>query len=71
MSSLLMALAPRVPPAAAVRYSRILSCLPAERQTLLFSATMTKSLIALQKASLSDAHVFQVGSVWCGSGRLR
>ncbi|KAG2451318.1 hypothetical protein HYH02_003923 [Chlamydomonas schloesseri] len=38
---------------------RILLALPAERQTLLFSATMTKSLIALQRQSLADAHVFQ------------
>ncbi|GFR48805.1 hypothetical protein Agub_g10756, partial [Astrephomene gubernaculifera] len=38
---------------------RILSCLPQQRQTLLFSATMTKSLIALQKASLADAHIFK------------
>ncbi|GLC70576.1 hypothetical protein PLESTF_001010400 [Pleodorina starrii] len=37
----------------------ILSHLPEARQTLLFSATMTRSLIALQKASLEDAHVFQ------------
>ncbi len=34
---------------------------PSKRQTLLFSATMTKSLIALQKAAMTDAHVFQVG----------
>lgn len=37
----------------------ILAVLPDERQTLLFSATMTKSLIRLQTAALSDAHVFQ------------
>ncbi|KAG2501639.1 hypothetical protein HYH03_000143 [Edaphochlamys debaryana] len=37
----------------------ILSRLPAERQTLLFSATMTQSLIALQRASLEGAHVFE------------
>lgn len=36
-----------------------LSLLPAQRQTLLFSATMTKSLIALQKSLLSDAFHFQ------------
>ncbi len=39
---------------------RILTALPSSRQTLLFSATMTQSLIALQKAALADAHVFQV-----------
>ncbi|KXZ41148.1 hypothetical protein GPECTOR_722g879 [Gonium pectorale] len=50
---------------------RILSCLPAERQTLLFSATMTKSLIALQKASLSDAHVFQAYEGLRTAERLR
>ena len=38
----------------------ILTKLPAKRQTLLFSATMTKNLIALQKAVLHDAYHFQV-----------
>ncbi|MEW5314214.1 MAG: hypothetical protein WDW38_005728 [Sanguina aurantia] len=37
----------------------ILGALPEERQTLLFSATMTQSLIRLQHAALDDAHVFQ------------
>jgi superfamily II DNA/RNA helicase len=31
-----------------------------ERQTLLFSATMTQALIRLQQAALDDAYVFQV-----------
>lgn len=40
----------------------ILSALPPSgRQTLLFSATMTKSLIKLQKAALTDAYIFKVG----------
>jgi hypothetical protein len=34
---------------------------PAKRQSLLFSATLTPSLVKLQQASLADAHVFQVG----------
>ena len=38
----------------------ILTKLPAKRQTLLFSATMTKNLVALQKAVLPDAYHFQV-----------
>lgn len=39
---------------------RILSHLPAKRQTLLFSATMTKSLVRLQQAALKDAYVYKV-----------
>lgn len=35
------------------------AALPEERSTLLFSATMTPSLLALQRAALQDAHVFQ------------
>ena len=38
----------------------ILTKLPAKRQTLLFSATMTQNLVALQKAVLHDAYHFQV-----------
>ncbi|GMH40499.1 hypothetical protein BSKO_08403 [Bryopsis sp. KO-2023] len=38
---------------------RALKPLPMERQTLLFSATMTKSLIKLQKATLKDAYIYQ------------
>jgi hypothetical protein len=40
----------------------LLSLLPpsSERQTLLFSATLTASLVKLQKAAMEDAHVFQV-----------
>ncbi len=38
----------------------ILTKLPAKRQTLLFSATMTKNLVALQKAVLRNAYHFQV-----------
>ena len=38
----------------------ILTKLPAKRQTLLFSATMTKNLVTLQKAVLRDAYHFQV-----------
>jgi ATP-dependent RNA helicase DDX49/DBP8 len=33
---------------------------PIQRQSLLFSATLTPSLVKLQQASLADAHVFQV-----------
>ena len=39
----------------------IASALPTKRQTLLFSATMTKSLVTMQKAVLKDAFYFQVG----------
>lgn len=53
----------------------ILTKLPAKRQTLLFSATMTKNLVALQKAVLPDAYHFQVHSYcnkWQGrDGRRR
>ena len=38
----------------------ILSVLPAQRQTLLFSATMTRSLVALQSATFADAFHFEV-----------
>lgn len=37
----------------------ILECLPAKRQTLLFSATMTRALVTLQKELLDDAFVFE------------
>ena len=37
----------------------IAGCLPARRQTLLFSATLTRSLAMLQASSLRDAHIFQ------------
>ena len=43
----------------------ILTELPAKRQTLLFSATMTKNLVALQKAVLHDAYHFQVSAINC------
>jgi DEAD/DEAH box helicase len=36
------------------------AALPARRSTLLFSATMTPSLLALQQLSLQNAHTFQV-----------
>lgn len=36
--------------------------LPSKRQTLLFSATMTKSLIAMQTAVLKDAFCFQASA---------
>jgi ATP-dependent RNA helicase DDX49/DBP8 len=36
---------------------------PSKRQSLLFSATLTPSLVKLQQASLADAHVFQVRAV--------
>lgn len=38
---------------------RVLGPLPADRQTLLFSATMTRTLVALQSALLRDAYHFQ------------
>ena len=37
----------------------ILECLPAMRQTLLFSATITRALVTLQKELLEDAFVFE------------
>lgn len=39
--------------------AEILSVLPEKRQTLLFSATMTKTLVELQTALLRDAYHFQ------------
>ena len=39
----------------------IAGALPAQRQTMLFSATLTRSLAMLQASSLRDAHIFQVG----------
>lgn len=38
----------------------VLGVLPERRQTLLFSATMTKTLVELQKQLLQDAYHFQV-----------
>ena len=38
----------------------IAGVLPVQRQTLLFSATLTRSLAMLQASSLRDAHIFQV-----------
>ncbi len=38
----------------------IAGALPRQRQTLLFSATLTRSLAMLQSSSLRDAHIFQV-----------
>lgn len=38
----------------------ILAALPEAKQTLLFTATMTKSLVRLQQAALKDAFTFQV-----------
>ena len=37
----------------------IAKALPSKRQTLLFSATMTKSLVTMQEAALQDAYSFQ------------
>ncbi len=37
----------------------ILGALPGSRQTLLFSATMTQSLVKLQQSALRDAFTFQ------------
>lgn len=39
----------------------LLQVLPAQRQTLLFSATMTRTLTELQSQLLTDAYHFQVG----------
>ena len=39
----------------------VLGALPERRQTLLFSATMTQTLVELQKQLLRDAYHFQVG----------
>lgn len=39
---------------------KIISILPHRRQTLLFSATMTKNLLRLQKLALPNAFVYQV-----------
>lgn len=41
----------------------LLQVLPAQRQTLLFSATMTRTLTELQSQLLTDAYHFQVGRV--------
>ncbi len=40
----------------------IAGCLPARRQTLLFSATLTRSLAMLQASALRDAHIFQASA---------
>lgn len=40
----------------------IAGVLPSKRQTLLFSATMTKSLVTMQTAVLKNAYYFQVHS---------
>lgn len=45
----------------------ILSALPPARQTLLFSATMTRTLVELQSQLLTDAYHFQVCAL--GGGR--
>ena len=37
-----------------VELTKILRCIPAERRTMLFSATMTKKVAKLQRASLKD-----------------
>lgn len=42
--------------------------LPVQRQTLLFSATLTRSLAMLRASALRDAHVFQVGADSLASG---
>ena len=50
----------------------IAAALPAERQTLLFSATLTRSLATLQASSLRDAFLFQVGmSFYTGATIIR
>ncbi|GAB4820782.1 hypothetical protein N2152v2_007828 [Parachlorella kessleri] len=49
----------------------VLGTLPGERQTLLFSATMTKALVALQKTLLEDAFHFQAYEGLQTAKRLR
>lgn len=44
---------------------------PAGRQTLLFSATMTRALVALQAERLQGAHVFQAYSGLVTADKLR
>lgn len=46
----------------------IAEALPSSRQTLLFSATMTASLVAMQKHALQNAFHFQVRCCWCTIG---
>lgn len=46
-------------PSFASELAHVLAALPAHRQTLLFSATMTKTLVELQKQLLQDAYHFQ------------
>jgi ATP-dependent RNA helicase DDX49/DBP8 len=41
----------------------VLAVMPAERQTLLFSATMTRSLIKLQQAALQEAFIYKASSM--------
>jgi ATP-dependent RNA helicase DDX49/DBP8 len=49
----------------------VLGALPARRQTLLFSATMTQTLTELQGQLLQDAYHFQVGGrTWRGVPKL-
>lgn len=40
----------------------IAKAMPSKRQTLLFSATMTKSLVTMQEAALQDAYSFQAST---------
>ena len=46
----------------------IMRALPEKRQTLLFSATMTQGLIAMQQHALPQAHCFQVSLRRIGLG---
>ena len=48
----------------------VLGVLPARRQTLLFSATMTQTLVELQGQLLQDAYHFQVSDAGWGGRRL-
>ena len=42
----------------------IARALPERRQTLLFSATLTRSMALLQASALRDAYLFQAGFCW-------
>jgi ATP-dependent RNA helicase DDX49/DBP8 len=48
-----------------------LRVLPAQRQTVLFSATMTRTLVTLQKALLRDAYLFKAYEGLETASRLR
>jgi len=54
-----------------VEVTKILRCIPAERRTMLFSATMTKKVAKLQRASLQDPVKVEVSSKYQTVDKLK